>query len=95
MEVKKSFFKFRKHRVKFNQNEFRDEVCSAGYVAHNPQPCVGCSAMDTGDRRVNMSDNFAFGIVHLAVYHRHPLINRNTGWHRHEEGVESSGSSHD
>lgn len=78
-EVKTAFFKFRKHRVKLNQNEFRDEICSAGHNPHNPQPCVGCYHMDQGDRRVTVADNFAFGIVHLAPYHRHPLIDRNTG----------------
>ena len=77
-EVKKSYFKFRRHRVKLNQNEFRDDLCSAGHNPHNPQPCVGCSAMDQGDRRVTVADNFAFGIVHLAYYHRHPLIDKKT-----------------
>lgn len=79
LDVKQAFFKFRKHRVKFNQNDFRDEVCSAGWNPHAPQPCVGCFAQDSGDRRVTVADNFAFGIVHLAVYHRHPLLDKRTG----------------
>lgn len=78
-EVHKPFYKFRKHRVKLNQNDFRDEICSAGHNPHNPQPCVGCFHMDQGDRRVGVADNFAFTIVHLANYHRHPLLDRRTG----------------
>lgn len=81
-DVKKPYFKVRKHKRKIMKNGrdfYTDAVCSAGYNAHNPQPCAGCAAMDGGDKSVTVSDVFAVGIVHLAYYHKHPLIDRKTG----------------
>lgn len=81
-EVKIPYYKFRKHRraIKQGQKEFfPDETCSAGMDPHNPQPCVGCYHQDQGDKSVTLSDNFALGVVHLAFYHGHPLIDAETG----------------
>jgi hypothetical protein len=78
MAVKTPYKKFRKHLRSFGQKKFRDEICSAGNEPHNPQPCVGCLAMDTGDKSINLNDYFALGIVHLAYYHGHPYLDRQT-----------------
>jgi hypothetical protein len=81
-DVKKPYFKVRKHKRKMLKNGkdyYLDAVCSAGYNAHNPQPCAGCSATDGGDKTVTAADVFAVGIIHLAYYHKHPLIDRKTG----------------
>lgn len=84
LEVKKTYFKVRKHKRSLQganggKGRFPESICSAGWNAHAPQPCAGCSAMDQGDKSVGISDLAAFGIVHLGVYHRHPLIDRQTG----------------
>ena len=76
-DVHNPYFKVRKHKHMMKKNGkdwFADEVCSAGHDPHNPQPCVGCYAMDTGNKAVGVAENFAFGIVHLAYYHGHPLL---------------------
>lgn len=77
-----AFGKARVHKRKLILNgreEYREEYCSAGLNSHNPQPCAGCYAMDSGDKSVTASDVFAFGIVHLHPYHTHPLVDRKTG----------------
>jgi hypothetical protein len=82
VEVKKPYYKSRHHTVKgFNagRETFATEVCSAGHDAHNPQPCVGCYAMDSGNKSCTVKDVHSFGLVHLIPYHRHPLIDRQTG----------------
>lgn len=77
------YYKFRKHIRALKQGGGRDLImdanCSAGYDPHNPQPCVGCFAVDSGDKSVKVSDAFNFTIVHLAYYHGHPLIDRDKG----------------
>jgi DNA-directed RNA polymerase subunit RPC12/RpoP len=76
------YFKYRVHKRKLMQGGkewFADEICSAGIDAHNPQPCVGCFAVDSGDKSIGVSDSFAFSIVHLAYYHGHPLLDREKG----------------
>lgn len=73
------FFKLRKHKRKLmiNGNEqFRDEPCAAGHDAHNPQPCAGCMAMDRGDKSVTISDAYYFTVLHMALYHSHPLLDK-------------------
>lgn len=79
-EVRNAFFKLKKHRRRLLKNgseRFLDEICSAGHELHNPQPCVGCHAMDTGDKSVSVSDYAVFGIVHLHPYHGHPVLDDN------------------
>lgn len=79
-EVKNAYFKFKRHKrsmVNGGRQFFADEVCSAGYDQYNPQPCVGCHAMDLGDKSVTVADQFAFGLVHLAFYHGHPVMEAN------------------
>jgi hypothetical protein len=81
-EVKNPFYKHRKHVVQLGTKEqpkIRDAVCSAGYNPHAPQPCAGCTAENQGAPNIKLSDVFSFTIVHLAVYHRHPLIDKQTG----------------
>lgn len=76
-EVRTAFFKARKHKRKIMKNGndwYSDEICSAGNDPHNPQPCVGCFAMDSGDKSVSSNDIFCFGLVHLALYHAHPVL---------------------
>lgn len=80
--VKLPYYKFLKHRrviKKGNNEQYPDEVCSRGHDPHNPQPCVGCYAMDSGDKSVSLSDTFALGVVHLAFYHGHPVIDDEHG----------------
>jgi hypothetical protein len=77
-----AYYKYKKHRrklLKGGREDFRDEVCSAGPDAHNPQPCVGCYAMDTGDKSVTLSDGFAVTALHLNFYHKHPLVDTKAG----------------
>ena len=81
-EVKKPYYKSRQHTVKGFANgreTFATEVCSSGHDPHNPQPCVGCYGMDSGNKSVTVKDVHSFGIVHLIPYHRHPLIDKQTG----------------
>lgn len=75
--IQKQFYRVKKHKCKTTRNGkpyFPDEVCSAGWDPHNPQPCEGCKAADAGDRRITTSDSFAIGFVHLVPYHVHPLF---------------------
>jgi hypothetical protein len=82
-EVRKAYFKVRKHkRAKppgAGGRRYPESVCSAGWNPHAPQPCAGCTAMDSGDRSIGLSDFAVFGVVHLAVYHKHPLVDRRSG----------------
>lgn len=78
--VMKPFFKFEEHKRKAiinGKEQYPDEPCSAGHNPHAPQPCVGCYAMDTGDKTTSKSTQFAFGLVHLHPYHGHPIIQEN------------------
>lgn len=75
--VTNPYFKYRQHKHASNKNGkewFATEVCSAGHDPHNPQPCVGCFAMDSGNKAVGVGDQFAIGYLHLAYYHGHPLL---------------------
>lgn len=79
--VLNDYYKYRKHKRAFTNNgkeQYRDEPCSAGSDPHNPQPCVGCAAMDAGDKSVGVSDAYVFGLVHLIPYHTHPLVDWQT-----------------
>lgn len=82
-EVKKPYFKVRMHKRAITRQgggqSYRNSVCSSGYNPHAPQPCAGCMGMDQGDRSIGLGDLAVFGMVHLAVYHAHPLIDRQTG----------------
>jgi len=77
------YYKARVHKRVMNKGRpdewFADDICSAGNDPHNPQPCVGCFAVDSGDKTVGVADSFALTIVHLAYYHGHPLIDREKG----------------
>lgn len=82
LPVKNIFFKFQQHTRKIFKNGkeyFPKETCSQGHDPHNPKPCAGCMAQDMGDKSVTRSERFAFGIVHLTPYHRHPYIDYKTG----------------
>lgn len=81
-DVTNSFFKSRKHVIQHGtkqQPKIRDAVCSAGYNPHAPQPCAGCTYQDQGGANMKLSEVYSFTIVHLATYHRHPLIDKQTG----------------
>lgn len=76
------YWKGKMHTRKTQKNGrefFAQEPCSLGSEPHNPQPCVGCYAQDSGDKSVSMRDVFAIGIAHLAYYHGHPLLDREKG----------------
>jgi hypothetical protein len=76
------YFKGKEHKRKGYKNGkefYADEICSSGLDAHNPRPCLGCYAMDIGDKSMGIADIFAFSIIHFAYYHGHPLIDWNTG----------------
>lgn len=73
------YYKWLKHRRKLpNKSYPLSETCSRGWDAHNPQPCAACAAMDQGDKSIGLSEAYNFGLVHLAIYHRHPLLDRKT-----------------
>lgn len=74
--VTKAFFRVQKHKTKTMRNGrpfFPDEVCSAGWDRHNPQPCAGCQEQNNGNKDVSLSEVYAFGIIHLVPYHTHPM----------------------
>jgi hypothetical protein len=81
--VMKPYYKARIHKRVVNANtpsaRYYNTNCSAGWNAHNPQPCAGCAAMDRGDNTVTAPDVAAFTVIHLATYHKHPMIDRKTG----------------
>jgi len=82
-EVKKEYYRFLEHTrsvMKNGTERFPKSICSAGTNPHAPQPCAGCTAIDQGDRSVSpASYQTVMGIVHLALYHKHPLLDRRTG----------------
>lgn len=82
--TKLEYFKWMKHRLKSiskytGKDRFVDEPCARGWDKHNPQTCAGCMAMDSGNKLITLSESFSIGMVHLAVYHRHPLIDQQKG----------------
>jgi len=70
------------HQVKGNRNgkpSFDDFTCTAGANAHAPQPCVGCSTNDSGNKAVGGGrQQWAFGMKHLVPYHEVPLLDKKT-----------------
>lgn len=78
--VMKTYYKYNRHRralgVKPNQ-QILDTPCSRGWDPHNPQPCAGCTAQDMGEKSVGLGEAYVQGIIHLAVYHRHPIWDAN------------------
>jgi hypothetical protein len=78
-----AYYKWLKHRLKTigygGKERFIDEPCSKGYDKHAPKPCAGCQAMDLGDKRITLGESYSMGLVHLKVYHRHPLVDPKTG----------------
>lgn len=79
--VYNDYAKVKKHKRKLmngGREDYRDEPCSAGFDPHNPQPCAGCQAMDLGDKSVTTQDVFLFTAVHLAPYHIHPMLDKQT-----------------
>lgn len=86
-----NYFKWLRHRMKtINQKTgkplFIDEVCAAGWDKHNKQPCAACAASDAGDNRFTLSEVYSIGLIHLAQYHRHPLIDPKKGPIQHKDG---------
>jgi hypothetical protein len=83
MEVKKPYAKRRVHKrvltLAGGKKRILESTCSAGFNPHNPQPCAGCGAIDQGARDINTADVAVFGVIHLATYHKHPIIDRKTG----------------
>ena len=73
------YFKGQKHKRKMPDRPYPlDELCTRGWVPHAPKPCCGCYASESGDKSVSLSDFFTFPIVHLAYYHGHPMIDKQT-----------------
>jgi len=83
MPVIVAYWKWLKHRLKTmtqtGKQRFIDEPCSRGWDKHAPQPCAGCAAQDAGDKRITLSETYSIGLAHLAVYHRHPLVDPKKG----------------
>lgn len=82
--AKLEYYKWLKHRLKtiskYNGKErFIDEPCARGWDKHNPKQCAGCMAMDAGNKSITLTESFSIGLVHLAVYHKHPLFDAKTG----------------
>jgi hypothetical protein len=57
---------------------FRELVCSCGSDSHAPQNCVGCYQVDHGAKDSKPRDQWALNVAHLAWYHKHPLIDKQT-----------------
>lgn len=79
-----AYYKWLKHRLKginphTGKQKFIDEPCSRGWDKHQPKPCAGCAAMDAGDKRITLGESYSMGLVHLKVYHRHPLFDPKKG----------------
>lgn len=74
--VVQPFFKFKSHKRALPNGQFRDEVCSIGDDPHHPQPCVGHTYMDMGDKSMGIQDKYATGFLHLGYYHGHPQANK-------------------
>jgi hypothetical protein len=73
------YYKFLKHVRKTTSQSgkmmIRDIVCSRGWDKHNPQPCRGCQRAQGGDKSLSEGKvTNAFTVVHLGLYHKHPLI---------------------
>jgi hypothetical protein len=91
LPVKNPYYKYIKHTRKVaagpGKNPFyREQPCSAGDDPHNPQPCVGCMAMDRQDPSVKRGDSYNVGIVHLALYHKVPAIDPEKGQLKRKDG---------
>lgn len=82
LEMVLPYFPYEKHVRNLpsssNAKRIADEVCSRGSHQHQPMPCVGCSAIEAGDRSLKLSDAFAVGLFHLVPYHGHPIVDRTT-----------------
>ena len=71
------YHKYKKHTHAVASKKYPvDELCSMGDDPHNPHQCVGCFAMDSGNKNVTLVDQFALGWLHLAFYHGHPLLDQ-------------------
>lgn len=71
------------HEFKFfkdGKERFGDFICTAGPNPHAPQPCVGCSVSDSGNKAIgNSRQKWGFNVKHLVAYHEVPLLDRKTG----------------
>lgn len=65
--------------IKNGKTRYSDVICTAGPNPHAPQPCVGCSQNDAGNKAIsNGRQQWAFNIKHLVPYHEIPLVDRKT-----------------
>jgi hypothetical protein len=73
------YYKFRQHKRKIPNRAYPlSGSCSKGWDDYNPQPCVGCAYMDSGDKAFSLSDQVAIGVIHLGLYHRHSVWDEKT-----------------
>ena len=77
------YYKWQRHRMlsinsSTGKQRIIDEPCSRGWDKHNPQTCAGCFAIESGDKRIALGLAYSIGLVHLAVYHKHPVWNQTT-----------------
>jgi hypothetical protein len=81
LPVKLKYYKWLRHRMKgvSQQGKARiiDEPCARGWDKHNPQTCAGCFAIESANKAIGLGLAYSIGLVHLAVYHKHPVWNQN------------------
>ena len=71
------YYKFKKHTRKLPDGKIRSCNCSAGWNPHQPQPCSGCNHHEQQDKSISEGKvTSAFTMVHLGLYHRHPLVGK-------------------
>ncbi len=77
-EVHKEYAKFRLHTRKVFQNgkeRYLEEVCSTGYDPYSPKDCVGCFAVDAGDKTISEArTQYAWNVAVLDYFHGLPLL---------------------
>jgi hypothetical protein len=74
VEMVLPYYPYEKHVRSVGPKKIYDEICSRGPNPHQPMPCVGCYAEQTGDRSIKLNSAYAVGIAHLVVYHGHPIL---------------------
>jgi len=66
---------------------FYSDRCALDY---GEVDCLPCFAKDRGDRRVGLNDNFSFNILHLALYAKKEVLDRDGRVKRYERDTETA-----
>jgi hypothetical protein len=76
------YYKYAKHIRKVQppgaKMRIYDCVCAKGLDKYSQAPCFGCDQAKSGDKSISDAIfTAALQIVHLALYHRHPIFDEN------------------